>query len=60
MSNDVVGGNSEGFDTYRFTDKGLVFSGIVATTALNNSLFLDSGTGKLSFKDSLGNVNPLY
>lgn len=36
------------------------FTPIAATTAQNNSLFVNTATGKLSFKDSGGVVNALY
>lgn len=36
------------------------FTPIAATSAQNNSLFVDTATGKLSFKNSLGVVNALY
>lgn len=36
------------------------FTPIASTTAQNNSLFVNTATGKLSFKDSGGVVNALY
>lgn len=60
LGNDLTGGVNENATTYTFTDKGIVFVPVIPGTALNNSLFLDSITGKLSFKDSLGVVNALY
>jgi len=36
------------------------FTPIATTTAQNNSLFVDTATGKLSFKDSTGTVTALY
>lgn len=39
---------------------GQKFTPVAAASVANNSLFLDNGTGKLSYKDGAGAITPLY
>jgi hypothetical protein len=51
-------------DGYNFSQVSKVtyenFSTVAAGTVANDTLFLDTSTGKLSYKDSTGTVNALY
>ena len=53
-------GMSQGYNVPTAINKYQTFQSIANTSAPNDSLFLNTATGKLSYKDSTGTVNALY
>jgi hypothetical protein len=56
----TISGSATYMQNLQFDNTSLYFPPISAAGVLNNVLFTNSATGKLSFKDSGGVVNALY